>query len=141
MRGFFLAGRGGVAGARLPLSDMELRIIDEVVFELGSQAVDQGLLRLGREQTGIVHMGLIAGHGNLVSVRAERGDMGGGRVYPGFDRNGPSVSETEIISLCAMVDHLELLSFDGYTRGVSKLVPTVSSRTIASGHVWQCWRS
>jgi len=49
MRGFFLAGRCGVAGAPLPLSDMELRMIDEVVFKLGSQAVDQGLLRLGRE--------------------------------------------------------------------------------------------
>ena len=49
MRGFLLAGRGGVAGARLALSDMELRIVDEVVFKLGSQAVDQRLLRLGRE--------------------------------------------------------------------------------------------
>ena len=85
-------------------------------------------------------MGLIGGHGNLVSIRAERGNMSGGRVYPGFDRDGPSVSKTEIISLYAMVDHLELLSFDGYTRGASKLVPTVSSRTIASGRVWQCWR-
>src|SRR5574340_1421225 len=137
MRGFFVARRG-VARARLALSDMELRIVDEVVFKLGSQAVDQGLLRLGREQVGIVQMGLIGGHGDLVPVRAERGDIGGGRVYPGFDRDGPSVPETEIISLCAMVDHLELLSFDGYTRGVSRLVPTMPCRTVASGR--QCWR-
>ena len=77
-------------------------------------------------------MGLIAGHGNLVSIRAERGYMGGGRVYPLFDRDDRSVSKTKIISLYAMVDHLELLLFDGYTRGASKLVPTVSGRTIAS---------
>ena len=49
MRGFFPAGQGDVAGARSALSDMELGIIGEVVFKLGSQAVDQGLLRLGRE--------------------------------------------------------------------------------------------
>jgi len=64
--------------APLPLSDMELRIIDQVVFELGGQAVDQRCLHLGREQIGIVYMGLIGGHGNLVSIRAEGGNMSGG---------------------------------------------------------------
>lgn len=110
----FFGGRGGVAGAPLALTDMERRIVDEVVFKLGSQAIDQRRLRLGSEQIGIVHMGLIGGHGKLVSIRAEGSYMSGGRVYPGFDRDGRAVSQTEIISLYAMVDHLELLSFDGF---------------------------
>lgn len=131
---------GGVAGTPLPFSDMEFRIIDEVVFKLGGQAVNERRLRLGREQIGVVHMGLIGGQRNLVSIRDERGHMSGGRVYPGFDRDGVSVSKTKIISLYAMVDHLELLSFDGFVRGASMLVPTVARRTPASGHVWQCWR-
>lgn len=39
----------GTAATPSPFSDMELRVVDEVVFKLGSQAVDQGRLRLGRE--------------------------------------------------------------------------------------------
>jgi len=39
MRGFFLAVRGGVAGVPLSLSDVQFRIVDEVVFELEQQLV------------------------------------------------------------------------------------------------------
>lgn len=41
-------------------------------------------------------MGLIECQWNLVPVRAERGDMNGGRVYPRFD--AAAVAKTEIIS-------------------------------------------